>query len=174
MLSSFLPCILLWFEYLCVSSTNSTLGLESRALLNEISTFIKQKDPWNGASLKWHINTMTLYYVNFFLLLPKKSSLSKVTLPSGRMSLLKKRFLPETGRHTLPPSLGCFCFVTCSTFGLTKPWPCASSEIRLFTQEAPLTYRQCTQGRPTRFQDCPRGTNRAPQTELGGRILEKN
>ena len=45
MLSSFLPCILLWFEYLCVSSTNSTLGLESRALLNEISTFIKQKDP---------------------------------------------------------------------------------------------------------------------------------
>lgn len=116
---------------------------------------------------------MTLYYVNFFLLLPKKSSLSKVTLPSRKNVFAKKRFLPEIGRHTLPPSLGYFCFVICSTFGLTEPWPWASSESSLFTQEAPLTYRQCTQGRPTHFQDCPGCTNQASQTGPGGNILEK-
>lgn len=66
---------------------------------------------------------MTFYYINFLLLLPKKSPLSKLTLPSMENVFAKKikDSSLKYNMHTLTPSFGYFCFVTCPfTFGLIK------------------------------------------------------
>ena len=116
---------------------------------------------------------MTFYYINFLLLLPKKSSLSKVTLPSDRISLLKKDSCLKLKDTHCPLVCGAFALLLVLRLASLSPGhgpvlraACLLRRLR--------SYRQCTQGRPTHFQDCPRGTNRASQTELGGKILEKN
>lgn len=83
---------------------------------------------------------MTFYYINFLLLLPKKSPLSKLTLPSMENVFAKKikDSSLKYNMHTLTPSFGYFCFVTCPfTFGLNVSVPLipttGTSPLKVFT-----------------------------------------